>query len=112
MVTALIVLTLVASSCQTSKVNTIYEPELIKVYPKLNFPKQPDPTGKALPLKEGEYRNFTVIHEAYDSYGKEIEVDYVAVPFWYWKLLSTYFYEIRGVKAQYDAFCEKIENTQ
>lgn len=93
----MIVLTLVISSCQSDRVRTEYK--TIYATPDLYFPNYPAPNGNVLPLDEN-YKRVT---------DNVTEIEYVVMPFWYYKLIVDYKASVDEQKAKYEAFESRLK---
>ena len=96
MATILIVLMLVMSCCKSNKVT---EYKTIYATPDLYFPLFPDPTNNVLPLDEN-YKRVTDNTQT---------VEYVVMPFWYYKLIVDYKVKVDEQKAKYEAFESRLK---
>ena len=92
----MIVLTLVMNSCKSSKV---VEYKTIYATPDLFFPTYPDPNNNVLPLDEN-YKRVT---------NNTQTVEYVVMPFWYYKLIVDYKVSVDEQKAKYEAFNQRLK---
>ena len=88
---------LVMSCCKSNEIKTEYK--TIYVTPELNFPKYPNPTNNVLPLDE----NYKRVTDA------ETTVEYVVMPFWYYKLIVDYKVKVDEQKAKYEAFESRLK---
>ena len=93
----MIVLTLVMTSCQSNKTKTEYK--TIYATPDLFFPTYPAPNGNGLPLDEN-YKRVT---------DNTQNVEYVIMPFWYYKLIVDYKAGVDETKAKYEAFNQRLK---
>ena len=93
----MIVLTLVMTSCQSNKTKTEYK--TIYATPDLFFPTYPAPNGNVLPLDEN-YKRVT---------DNTQNVEYVIMPFWYYKLIVDYKAGVDETKAKYEAFNQRLK---
>ena len=91
------VLVLVMTSCQSDKVITEYK--TIYATPELYFPKYPEPKGNVVPLDEN-YKRVT---------DNNTDIEYVMMPFWYYKLIVDYKVSIDEQKAKYEAFNQRLK---
>ena len=90
-------LMLAITSCQSDKVRTEYK--TIYATPELYFPTYPAPNGNVLPLDEN-YKRVTT---------DEQNVEYVIMPFWYYKLIVDYKVSVDEQKTKYEAFNKRIK---
>ena len=90
-------LMLAMSSCQSDKVITEYK--TIYATPDLYFPKYPAPGNNVLPLDEN-YKRVT---------DNETEIQYVMMPFWYYKLIVDYKVKVDETEAKYEAFNARVK---
>ena len=88
---------LVMSSCQSNKTKTEYK--TIYATPELYFPKFPDPKNKVVPYD----KDFKKVTE------NTQEIEYVVMPFWYYKLIVDYKVSVDEQKAKYEAFNERMK---
>ena len=96
-VVILTALTLVMTSCQSDKVKTEYK--TIYATPDLFFPTYPAPNDNVLPLDEN-YKRVT---------DNTQNVEYVIMPFWYYKLIVDYKAGVDETKAKYEAFNQRLK---
>ena len=85
------------SSCQSNKTKTEYK--TIYATPELYFPKFPDPKNKVVPYD----KDFKKVTE------NTQEIEYVVMPFWYYKLIVDYKVSVDEQKAKYEAFNERMK---
>jgi len=97
MVIPLIALMLVMSCCKSNEVKTEYK--TIYATPDLYFPSYPNPQNNVLPLDEN-YKRVT---------DNTQNVEYVVMPFWYYKLIVDYKVKVDEVEAKYDAFNARVK---
>ena len=90
-------LMLVMNSCQSDKVRTEYK--TIYATPELYFPSYPAPNGNVLPLDQ----NYKRVSD------NVTEIEYVVMPFWYYKLIVDYKVSVDEQKAKYDAFNARLK---
>ena len=90
-------LTLVMISCQSNKAKTEYK--TIYATPDLFFPTYPAPNNNVLPLDEN-YKRVT---------DNVTEIEYVVMPFWYYKLIVDYKVSVDETKAKYEAFNQRLK---
>ena len=88
---------LVMTSCQSNKTKTEYK--TIYATPELYFPKFPDPKNKVVPYD----KDFKKVTE------NTQEIEYVVMPFWYYKLIVDYKVSVDEQKAKYEAFNERMK---
>ena len=88
---------LVMNSCQSNKTKTEYK--TIYATPELYFPKYPEPKGNVVPLDEN-YKRVT---------DNNTDIEYVMMPFWYYKLIVDYKVSIDEQKAKYEAFSKRLK---
>lgn len=89
-------LMLVMSSCQSNKQ---IEYKTVYATPELYFPKFPEPKNNVIPYDE----NFQKVTDA------ETQVEYVVMPFWYYKLIVDYKVSVDEQKAKYEAFQQRLK---
>lgn len=89
-------LTLVMNSCKSNQI----EYKTIYATPDLFFPTFPAPKGNVMPLDE-DYKRVT---------DNTKEIEYVVMPFWYYKLIVDYKVSVDEQKAKYEAFNKRIKN--
>lgn len=90
-------LMLAMSSCQSDKVITEYK--TIYATPDLYFPKYPDPKNNVIPYDK-DFKKVT---------DTETEIEYVVMPFWYYKLIVDYKAGVDETKAKYEAFEARLK---
>ena len=88
---------LVMSCCKSNEIKTEYK--TIYATPELNFPKYPDPRKNVLPYD----KDFQKVTDT------ETEIEYVVMPFWYYKLIVDYKVEVDEQKAKYEAFNARVK---
>ena len=88
---------LVMTSCQSSKTKTEYK--TVYAIPELYFPKFPDPKNKVVPYDK-DFKKVTDV---------DTEIEYVVMPFWYYKLIVDYKVSVDEQKAKYEAFQERLQ---
>ena len=95
MATILIILMLVMNSCRSNEIRykTIY------ATPELYFPKYPEPNNNVLPLDK-DYKRVT---------DNTKEIEYVIMPFRYYKLIVDYKVKVDEQKAKYEAFESRLK---
>ena len=93
----LMLLMLVMNSCQSNKTRTEYK--TIYATPDLFFPTYPAPGNNVLPLDEN-YKRVTT---------EEQTIEYVMMPFWYYKLIVDYKVKVDETKAKYEAFNQRLK---
>lgn len=91
------------NSCESSK---IVETKTVYVYPQLYFPELKDPTNICHPLDE----NYHVVRSLVDENGKEIEIEWVLMPYWYFILFADYKTDVRKAQAEYESFIAHLNN--
>lgn len=84
--------TLVLNSCKSNEIKTEYK--TIYATPELYFPKFPDPKKNVVPYD----KDFKKVTE------NTQEIEYVVMPFWYYKLIVDYKVAVDETKAKYEAF--------
>ena len=84
------------NSCKSNQI----EYKTIYATPDLFFPTFPVPKGNVLPLDE-DYKRVT---------DNTKEIEYVVMPFWYYKLIVDYKVSVDEQKAKYEAFNKRIKN--
>ena len=90
-------MTLVTTSCKSSPVRT--EVKTIYATPELYFPKYPDPKKNVMPYD----KDFQKVTDA------ETDIEYVVMPFWYYKLIVDYKVKVDEQKAKYEAFNARMK---
>lgn len=90
-------LTLVTTSCKSNQVRT--EVKTIYATPELYFPKYPDPKKNVMPYD----KDFQKVTDA------ETDIEYVVMPFWYYKLIVDYKVKVDEQKAKYEAFNARMK---
>jgi hypothetical protein len=93
----LIVLTLVLNSCKSNQIRTEYK--TVYATPELYFPKFPEPKKNVIPYD----KDFKKVTDA------ETNVEYVVMPFWYYKLIVDYKISVDEQKAKYEAFEARLK---
>ena len=88
---------LVMSCCKSNDIRT--EVKTIYATPELNFPKYPNPQNNVMPLDEN-YKRVT---------DTETEIEYIMMPFWYYKLIVDYKVKVDEQKAKYEAFESRLK---
>lgn len=88
---------LVMSCCKSNQIQTEYK--TIYATPELYFPTYPAPQNNVLPLDEN-YKRVT---------DNVTEIEYVVMPFWYYKLIVDYKVSVDEQKAKYDAFNARLK---
>lgn len=88
-------LMLVLNSCKSDKVTS--ETKVIYVMPELTKPKYPDPTNKIIPCD----KDFNKVTDT------DTEIEWVFMPFWYFKLTVNYKVDVEEQFAKYEAFRAK-----
>ena len=96
-VTLLTVLTLVMNSCQSDKVRMEYK--TIYATPDLFFPTFPAPKNNVIPYDK-DFKKVT---------SQTQEIEYVVMPFWYYKLIVDYKVSVDETKAKYEAFNQRLK---
>ena len=89
---------LVMNSCQSDKVKTEYK--TIYATPDLFFPTYPAPNNNVLPLDEN-YKRVT---------SNDQTVEFVIMPFWYYKLIVEYKAGVDETQAKYEAFNQRVKH--
>lgn len=84
--------TLVLNSCKSNEIKTEYK--TIYATPELYFPKFPDPKKNVVPYD----KDFKKVTE------NTQEIEYIVMPFWYYKLIVDYKVGVDETKAKYEAF--------
>lgn len=85
------------TSCQSNKTKTEYK--TIYATPELYFPKYPEPKKNVIPYDK-DFQKVT------DS---ETDIEYVVMPFWYYKLIVEYKVSVDEQKAKYEAFNKRVK---
>ena len=88
---------LVMTSCQSDRIKVEYK--TIYATPDLYFPTYPAPNNNVLPLDES-YKRVT---------DNDTEIEYVVMPFWYYKLIVDYKTSVDEQKAKYEAFNKRLK---
>ena len=83
---------LATNSCKSNEVKTEYK--TIYATPDLYFPSYPNPNNNVLPYDK-DFKKVT---------DPETPIEYVVMPFWYYKLIVDYKVKVDEVEAKYDAF--------
>ena len=91
----MIVLMLVMNSCKSNQV----EYKTIYAIPELTFPKYPDPKNNVIPY-DADFQKVT---------SPETQIEYVLMPFWYYKLIVDYKVKVDEQKAKYEAFESRLK---
>lgn len=91
-VTSLMLLMLVINSCRSNKVNA--ETKVVYVLPELHKPKYPDPKNKVVPYDK-DFQKVTDV---------DTDIEYVVMPFWYYKLIVNYKVFVDEEFTKYEAF--------
>ena len=83
------------NSCKSSEVQykTVY------ATPELYFPSYPNPQNNVIPYDE----NFKKVTSP------ETQIEYVLMPFWYYKLIVDYKVKVDEQKAKYEAFESRLK---
>ena len=95
-ITLLIVLMLSMNSCQSNKTKTEYK--TIYAVPELYFPQYPAPKNNVIPYDK-DFKKVTDVNT---------EIEYVVMPFWYYKLIVDYKVNVDEQKTKYEAFKERL----
>ena len=88
---------LAMSCCKSNQIKTEYK--TIYATPELYFPTYPAPNNNVLPLDEN-YKRVT---------DNTQNVEYVIMPFWYYKLIVDYKAGVDEAKAKYEAFNQRLK---
>ena len=91
----LMLLMLSMSCCRSNKVKTEYK--TIYVTPELYFPKYPKPGTNVLPYDQ----DFKQVTDA------DTPIEYVIMPFWYYRLILDFKLQVDETAAKYEAFNSK-----
>lgn len=91
------VLMLVMSSCQSNKTRTEYK--TIYATPELYFPKYPEPKKNVVPYD----KDFKKVTE------QTQKIEYVVMPFWYYKMIVDYKVAVDEAQAKYEAFNQRLK---
>ena len=86
---------LVMSSCKSNQI----EYKTIYATPELYFPQFPNPTNNVIAYDE----NFRKVTDP------ETQIEYVLMPFWYYKLIVDYKVKVDEQKAKYEAFETRLK---
>lgn len=97
-ITLLMLSMLVMISCQSDRVKTEYK--TIYATPELYFPQFPAPKKNVIPLD----KDFKKVSDV------DTEIEYVMMPFWYYKLIVDYKVSVDEQKAKYEAFNKRLNN--
>ena len=87
--------TLVMNSCQSNK-QTEYK--VVYQSPDLYFPKFPEPGKNVLPYDK-DFKKVT---------DNDTEIEYVVMPFWYYKLIVNYKVQVKEAEIKYKNFNLKM----
>lgn len=88
---------LVMSSCRSNQVQT--ETKVVYVMPELIKPKYPEPKNKVIPYD----KDFNKVTDV------DTEIEYVVMPFWYYKLTVNYKVLVDEQFSKYEAFKERYK---
>ena len=88
---------LVMTSCKSNQIKT--EVKTIYATPELNFPKYPNPSNNVIPY-DADFKKVT---------DAETNIEYVVMPFWYYKLIVDYKVKVDEQKAKYEAFESRLK---
>ena len=83
------------NSCRSNEIQY----KTIFATPELTFPKYPEPNKNVLPLDK-DYKRVT---------DNTKEIEYVIMPFWYYKLIVDYKVKVDEQKAKYEAFESRLK---
>ena len=90
-------LMLVMSSCRSNQVQK--ETKVVYVMPELIKPKYPEPKNKVIPYDK-DFQKVTDV---------DTEIEYVVMPFWYYKLTVNYKVLVDEQFSKYEAFKERYK---
>ena len=90
-------LMLAISSCKSNQVKA--ETKVVYVMPELIKPKYPEPKNKVIPYD----KDFKKVTDA------ETDIEYVVMPFWYYKLIVNYKVYVDEQFTKYEAFKERYK---
>ena len=93
----MILLTLVMNSCQSNKTKTEYK--TVYAVPELYFPQYPAPKNNVIPYDK-DFKKVTDVNT---------EIEYVVMPFWYYKLIVDYKVSVDEQKTKYEAFKQRLD---
>lgn len=85
------------NSCKSNEIKT--EVKTVYAMPELLFPKFPEPNNKVIPYDK-DFKKVTDV---------DTEIEYVVMPFWYYKLIVNYKIRVDEQKAKYEAFKKSVE---
>lgn len=85
------------TSCQSNKTKTEYK--TIYATPELYFPKFPAPKNNVVPYD----KDFKKVTE------QTQEIEYVVMPFWYYKMIVDYKVAVDEAQAKYEAFNARVK---
>ena len=88
---------LATNSCKSNQIKTEYK--TVYATPELTFPKYPDPKKNVMPYDK-DFKKVT---------DTETEIEYVVMPFWYYKLIVDYKVKVDEQKAKYEAFESRLK---
>ena len=88
---------LAMSCCKSNQIKTEYK--TVYATPELHFPKYPDPKKNVIPYD----KDFKKVTDA------ETDIEYVVMPFWYYKLIVDYKISVDEQKAKYEAFEARLK---
>jgi hypothetical protein len=83
------------NSCRSNEIQY----KTIFATPELTFPKYPEPNKNVLPLDK-DYKRVT---------DNTKEIEYVIMPFWYYKLIVDYKVKVDEQKVKYEAFESRLK---
>jgi hypothetical protein len=93
---------LAMTSCQSNAVKVKTEYKTVYAVPELSRPKFPEPKNKVIPLDK-DFEKVT---------SSNTEIEYVVMPFWYYKLVVEYKVSVDEQFAKYDAFKAELEKSE
>lgn len=91
---------LVINSCRSNQVKT--EIKVVYVMPELIKPKYPEPKNNVIPCDK-DFQKVT---------DEDIDIEWVFMPFWYYKLIEKYKVYVDEQFAKYDAFKAELEKSE
>lgn len=90
-------LTLVISSCRSNQVKT--EIKVVYVMPELTKPKYPEPKNNVIPCDK-DFQKVTDV---------DTDIEWVFMPFWYYKLIEKYKVFVDEQFIKYEAFKQNLK---
>lgn len=93
---------LAMTSCLSNAVKVKTEYKTIYVVPELSKPKFPESRNKVIPLDK-DFHKVTNVNT---------DIEWVFIPFWYYKLIVEYKVSVDEQFAKYDAFKAELEKSE